>query len=697
MRQHFECGAKTAEVNKAPRTRTDMAQQLSASQINGLYRRCLESHQAGKLTSAEKLYLKLLKIIPDDAEILRNFAVLRFQQGKRLKALEIMERARCLEPRSKALEHNLGKFLLEMGRYDEAEKHFRASLSMAPDFGDALADLGATLSALGRYQEAIDYLKRAVRLTPPSTVPLVNLGSIRIFLNKYTAAEEIFGRALAIDPDDLEIRLALGRAQYRNERLSEAIATFETLLERRPGHLRALSGLLHAKLRICNWAGLKEQMAEFRHALSAADGRRPEATPSPYTSLLVCDDPAECFAAARGASALLSNRHARSSRRRAGIGRDKIKIAYLSADYREHATSYLISELIELHDRSVFEVTGISFGPNDASPMRQRMQRAFDRFEDLTEQSASAIAARLAELSIDIAVDLQGFNQYNRMEIFSCRAAPVQVLYLGWPGTSGANFYDYVLADPIVLPEENFKYFSEKIVWLRHCYQPNDGRRKIAPEAPRRADCGLPEAGFVFCCFNNTFKILPEIFDIWMRLLRQIPGSVLWLLETNGVCRENLAREAGARGVNETRVIFAPRIPNDRHLARLANADLFLDTMPYNAHTTASDALWQGVPVVTCTGRTFPSRVATSLLHGVGLAELAAENLADYEAIALRLAQEPAKTAEIKKRLLDGRATAPLFDTRRLMHEIEAAYREMIRRADHGVAPDFIDVRALAE
>ena len=673
-----------------------MASRMSQVELNSLYQRCLERQQAGKFDSAEKLYVKLLKAVPNDSEVLRSFASLRFAQGNHAKAIEILERARTLHPRSAALEYSLGKVFLELGRAPEAEPRFRACLAISPDFAEAVANLGATLSLLGRYAEAVSTLKRAAELLPRSVGPLANLATILIFLNKYAAAEAVLKQAVEIARDDHELRLLLGQTQYRNEKSAEAIASFESMLAARPKHLLAQSALLRAKLRICDWTDLDKHRTAFIGGLAGVAGGGSEDVPNPYTSLLVCDDPADCLAAARARSRSSAGRERPMAKPRPRREGDRIRVAYLSADYREHATSYLISDLIESHDRSAFEVTGLSFGPNTASPMGQRMEQAFDRFEDVTELSAAAIASRLTDLSIDIAVDLHGFNQYNRMEVFSYHAAPVQVLYLGWPGTSGAAFYDYVLADPIVAPEESFPYFSEKIVWLPHCYQPNDRRRKVAAEMPSRADCKLPEAGFIFSCFNNTFKILPEIFDVWMRLLGHVPGSVLWVLETDRACRENLLAEAKARGVAEARLIFAPRLPNDRHLARLSVADLFLDTIPCNAHTLASDALWQGLPVVTCTGRTFASRVATSLLHNVGVPELATADLAEYEALALRLARDAGATQAIRQRLRDGRATAALFNTGQLARDIEKAYREMLRRAEQGLPPEAFDVRHLS-
>jgi protein O-GlcNAc transferase len=669
---------------------------ISKSQIASLYKQCLEFHQAGKIAAAEQLYLRLLSAAPKDPEIVRHFGILRFQQGNYAEAVKILERACLAHPKSAELQYSLGNILLQLGRPADAESRFRACLAVAPDFPDAIANLGATLRVLGRNTEAIGYLQRAAALLPRSVGPLANLSCVLLFMNRYDAAEKVLQRVVEVAPHDHEQLALLAETQYRIGKLSDAISNFRKILALNPNNLSAQSVLLRSNLRICDWTDLEALRTHFTSGLRRADGKGRAGTPSPYTSLLVCDDPADCLTVARiRALEASSESQSLNTKPRIAKVRDKIKVAYLSADYREHATSYLVSELIETHDRDAFEVIGLSFGPNDESPMRRRMERAFDRFEDVIELSPSAIAKRLADLSIDVAVDLQGFNQYGRMEIFAHRAAPVQVLYLGWPGTTGAGFYDYVLADPIVLPKENFEYFSEQVVWLPNCYQPNDRQRKIAAISTSRSDCQLPENGIVFCCFNNTFKILPEIFDIWMRLLRQVPGSVLWLIQGDETGRQNLRREANARGIDESRLVFAPRLPNDQHLARIANADLFLDTFPYNAHTTASDALWQGVPVLTCTGRTFPSRVATSLLHNVGLSEFAVESFFDYERLALRLAQDPASLQAVRKQLLDRRSTAPLFDVQKLARDIETAYREMVRRSDRGVAPQFFDVAAL--
>ena len=327
--------------------------------------------------------------------------------------------------------------------------------------------------------------------------------------------------------------------------------------------------------------------------------------------------------------------------------------------------------------------------------MRRRMEAAFDRFEDVAACSAAEMIARVRALDLDIAVDLQGFNQFNRMEVLAARVAPIQALYLGWPGTSGAGFYDYVIADPIVIPPQSLASFSESVAWLPGPYQCNDRKRSVAAEAPSRAACGLPEAGVVFACFNNPFKILPEIFDLWMRILAAVPESVLWLLASTPEAEHNLQAEAAARGVAPERIVMAPFVANAEHLARHRHIDLVLDTLPYNAHTTASDALWQGIPVLTRTGTSFAGRVATSLLEGCGMPELITATVEDYERTAVALARDPATLAAIKAKLAAQLPAAPLFDTPRLARHIELAYAEMKARHDRGEPPSLLDVREL--
>jgi protein O-GlcNAc transferase len=362
----------------------------------------------------------------------------------------------------------------------------------------------------------------------------------------------------------------------------------------------------------------------------------------------------------------------------------KLRIAYLSADFYRHATAFLMAQLFELHDRSRFEVLGVSFGQDDRSDMRARLLAAFDRFHDVGSRSDYDVAKLLHELEVDIAVDLKGLTLDCRPGILAYRPAPVQVSYLGYPGTMGADFIDYVIADPIVLPLDQQPLWTERIVHLPDCYQVNDSKRQISTRTPTRREVDLPERGFVFCSFNNNWKITPPVFDVWMRLLRAVDGSVLWLIWDNAAAERNLRREAAARGVDPARLVFAATLKVEEHLARHRLADLFLDTLPVNAHTTASDALWAGLPLLTCCGESFSGRVAASLLAAVDLPELVTSNLADYEALALRLATDPTLLRAFRKRLEQNRSTSALFDTDRFRRHIEAAYLTMWERFARG-------------
>jgi protein O-GlcNAc transferase len=373
---------------------------------------------------------------------------------------------------------------------------------------------------------------------------------------------------------------------------------------------------------------------------------------------------------------------------------DRIRVAYLSADFRDHPVAWLIAELIERHDRAAFEVHGISFGPDSPGPMRKRLEAVFDHFIDVRAKRDNEVAASLREAEIDIVVDLMGYTQHSRPGIMARRPAPVQVNYLGCPATMGVDFIDYILADRFVIPESQQAHYSEKVVYLPDTFQSNDTQRKIAERAPTRAEVGLPERGFVFCCFNNNYKITPEFFGAWMRVLKRVEGSVLWLLARDAVTAENLRREAQARDMAPERLVFAPRVRQELYLARYRAADLFLDTLPFNAGTTASDALWAGLPVLTCAGNAFAGRMAGSLLNAIGLPELITHTLPDYEALAVKLATEPQLLRGLKERLAANRLTAPLFDIERFRRHVEAAYRTMWETTQRGEPPRSFSVEA---
>jgi predicted O-linked N-acetylglucosamine transferase (SPINDLY family) len=370
--------------------------------------------------------------------------------------------------------------------------------------------------------------------------------------------------------------------------------------------------------------------------------------------------------------------------------RDKIKIGYYSPDFREHPVAHLLIELLELHDKNQFELFGFYFGPPDSSKMHKRISSAFNQFIDVELKSDKDIALMSREMGIDIAVDLTGFTALARTDIFSYRAAPIQVNYLGYPGTTGAEYIDYIIADPIIIPTECQQYYSEKVVYLPNSYQVNDRQRSITNKVFTKDELGLPKDSFVFCCFNNNYKITPNTFDGWVRILKAVKGSVLWLLEDNPIAALNLRKEAQFRGLDPNRLVFAKRIDPSEHLARQRAADLFIDTLPYNAHTTASDALWVGLPVLTCMGESFASRVAASLLKAIELPELITTTQEQYEATAIELANNPEKFKDIKNKLERNRLTTALFDTPRFTKHIQTAYKQMYERYQADLQPNNI-------
>jgi len=531
--------------------------------------------------------------------------------------------------------------LYRAGDFEGALAALDAALVLSPERADLWSNRGTVLAALSRLNESCESLDRALALKPNFVGALGN-------------------RANAL--------LALGRFE-------QAARDYEILLAANPEMPYARGNFLHCRLQCCDW---REFDVERERLIAKLRAEKRAASPLTWTVLL--ESPEDQLHAAR---VLAADKYPQAPPLWRGerYDHDRIRLAYVSADFSAHATATLMAGVFENHDPKLFDTSAISFSADDRSPMRSRLEKSFARFIDVSERSDAETAALLRDMEIDIAVDLKGYTAHARPGIFARRPAPVQASYLGFPGTTGAEFINYIIADEIVIPESAARYYSENVVRLPDSYQANDTNRPIARATPSRGEAGLPKEGFVFCCFNNTYKILPTIFDIWMRLLLGVEGSLLWLLEDNLSAMRNLRREAEERGVAASRLVFAPRLPPDEHLARHALADLFLDTLPYNAHTTASDALWAGLPVVTCIGNTFAGRVAASLLKAACLPELITESLAAYEALALNLARDPGALSALKTKLAQNRDTCPLFDTARFTRNLEAAYIAMHERA----------------
>jgi protein O-GlcNAc transferase len=689
---------------------------MSVSPSADLLERGLALHRRGAVAEAAAHYAEVLRADPANADAHYYLALISCRDGRFGEGAERVRQALAANPRHARACALLGRALTALGQREDALAAFDRAIALAPELAEAHGSRADLLAELGRHGEALDSYDRALALAPEVVEDQFNRGVTLAALGRHAEAMSSFDRVIAgkpgfapayvsrakalfalgrrdealrgvdvaieIDPDLAEAWLGRGHCLNALRRYDEAFAAYDTAMRLNPDLDFAAGARLYSKLHLCDWRNLATEAADIVTAIGKG-----KASSEPFAFLAISSAAADQLACAR--------RYVRSRPvfpplwRGEIYAHDRIRVAYLSADFHDHATAALTTGLFEQHDRSKFDVIGLSYGPDDASPVRQRLTRAFPSFLDVRHDSDQAIAELVRRLEVDVVVDLKGFTADSRIDVLARRAAPIQVNYLGYPGTMGADYSDYVLADATVIPEDQCAFFTEQVVWLPDCYQINDDKRVVAERTPTRRDCGLPEDAFVFCCFNNTYKIGPSVFDIWMRLLKETENSVLWLFDGNSpsaaqLCRDNLRREAESRGVAATRLVFAERTPMADHLARQRLADLFLDTLPYNAHTTASDALWAGLPVLTRLGETFAGRVAASLLKAVGLEELITHASGEYEALALKLARDASYLASIKEKLARNRTTAPLFDTARATRHIEAAYTMMWQRYQAG-------------
>lgn len=582
---------------------------------------------------------------------------------------------------------NLGLAYAELSRFDEAFVAYDKAIRLNPSHVEAHNNLGLLYAKFRRFNEAFAAYDKAIQLKPCYVEAHNNLGLLYAELKRFDEAIAAYNVAFKLKPDNAATYQNLGSSYRGLKQFTEAISAFKSALELTPSTKWLPGELLHICMNICDWSNYTDAVTQVRKMIR---NREKGSAPFPLLGLPTTaseqKQAAETFCKTEFSSPppLPQSQHQHS----------KIKVAYLSADYHNHATAYLMAELFELHDRTRFEIVGICYGRSPDDQMRTRVSKSFDQFFEVADKSDLEIAKLAQELEIDVAVDLKGHTQDTRLGVFAHRPAPIQIHYLGYPGTLGTNFIDYLVADPMLIPQESREFYVEKIAYLPDTYQVNDRSRCIADTHNERSDHRLPEQGFVFCCFNNNWKITPDVFDIWARLLKRIDDSVLWLFKDNDDAAANLQREAASRGIDPSRLIFAERMPLDQHLSRHKHADLFLDTLYYNAHTTASDALWAGLPVLTKLGETYASRVAASLLTAVGLPELITHSLEDYENRAVDLATHPEKLKAIRTKLADNRLTTPLFDTPRFTRHLEIAYEQMVARHRQGLAPDHIYVTA---
>ncbi|MEO8113059.1 MAG: tetratricopeptide repeat protein [Phenylobacterium sp.] len=617
------------------------------------FREAVRLHEAGQLEEAEPLYRAVLARFPTEPGSLHNLALIHKARGDYEAALGFWRTAVAHNPGQPHVHTAMGKVQATLGRLEDALQAFDAALEIRPEDVDTLNSRGLALVQLGRAQAALTS----------------------------------YDQAIAIQPDDGLAQINRAHLLAGLERTEEAIAGYERGLRSVPGDVKALGALVGARLQICDWSDYEAGNRLAERLVGAGIEAR-----APVSFLAHCGDPAAQQACAEVHLKALFPVRPEALWTGEAYAHRKIRLAYVSSDFRDHAVAQLIAGLFEHHDRSRFEVAAYALGPRVDDPMRRRIAAAIGDFHDVADLSDLEAARMIRAAETDIAVDLNGFTASSRPGIFARRCAPLQINYLGYPGTLGGGLMDYILADPQVIPAGSEGFYGEQVIRLPGSYQVNDRDRPIAAPTPSRAEAGLPPEGLVFACFNASYKITPSVFDVWMRLLQRLPGSVLWLFRTTDAAVRNLRKAAERRGVSADRLVFAGRIASADHLARHRLADLFLDTLPYNAHTTASDALWAGLPLVTCAGRSFASRVAASLLTAVGLPELVTDSLEAYEALAYDLATRPERLAALKAKLAAQRDTAPLFDTALTCRHIEAALTAAWERQRRDEAPAGFDV-----
>lgn len=645
--------------------------------------------QAGRTHEAEKALRRLLRRTSDHPLALSVLGAILVGTGKHDEAERFLRSAVRLNPNAHAALYNHGLALKALGRADEALAQFTQALTLNPNDAETLSNRGTVYNDLKNFEAALADFDIAIALQPNYAPAHHNKGNALFGLGRYGDALASYQRVLTLMPNFVESHTGAGLCLHKLKRHDQSAEAYDAARKLKPDYPFLKGIVLHQKMLACDWAGTADLIADIESDIAAG---KLSAEPFGWQGVATTDRSLQQCAEIYSAATFPAN-HRGLPPARPDNG-EKIRVGYLSGDFRAQATSFLLVGALEQHDATRFEIHAFDNGWDDGSETRKRIDAAVHRVVNIRGLSDAQAARAIRDSGIDILVNLNGYFGDDRNHVFAQRPAPVQVNYLGFPGTLGAPYMDYIVADPIVIPDAQRTFFTEKVVHLPHSYQANDNRRAMSNRVFSRSDFGLPQDGFVFCCFNNNYKITPHTFDGWMRILAHVPGSVLWLIEDNALASNNLRKEAAARSIDPARLVFAARMEPDEHLARHRCADLFLDTLPYNAHTTASDALWAGLPLLTCAGGTFAGRVAASLLTNIGLPDLIASSQEDYERLAVAFATQPDRLNALRQKLDANRLTAPLFDTERFTRHLEQAYAAMHARRKAGQRPDHIVVAA---
>jgi predicted O-linked N-acetylglucosamine transferase (SPINDLY family) len=647
----------------------------------------IDLHQKGDIQSANKAYQAILQDKPNDFNGTHLLGLTYHQLGENQKAIELILQAISINSRYAPAYFNLGSIFQTQHEWDKALENYDQAIAIDPNYLDALLRKSQILINLNRFLDALKTFDRLVTLQPNNYLVFYQRTEVLLKLKKINEALTDYQKSIELNPNFIEGHFSLANALFDIGKFDQALHYYQRAICIDPDYDYLYGFYIQVKMKMCQWEDISDELLLFEKNLSESRW-----ITFPFIALHLYDKPA---IHQKIATSYIKKRY---SNKHVAINpfalqkKKKIRVGYFSADFRIHPTSQLIVEILRCHDRTQFEVYGFSFGPENNDLTKQYITTIFDKFIDVSSMSDDEIVRLSKNFEIDIAVDLNGHTQYARTEVFLTRCAPVQINYLAYPSTIGSSHMDYIMADRVVIHEGNQEFFSEKKIYLSNCYVTHDSKNKVLENIYSRSDFDLPNNAFIFCCFNGSFKILPKTFDIWMRILKSVEGSILWLYRDNSFAVDNLLKEARFRGVNPNRLIFAERKDLDQHLPRYRLADLFLDTFPYNAHTTANDSLWAGLPVLTLMGQSFASRVASSLLQAIELPELICHTHAEYEAKAIELALNPQKLADLKKKLANNQKTTPLFNGFQITRNIELAYTSVYQRYQKGLTPEDVFV-----
>ena len=657
-------------------------------------------------SKSEESIKKAINLRSNNAEIYNLYAIVLLHLKKFNLAIENWNIAIKLRPEYLEAYNNRGNVLLELGKSTEALKSFEKAIELKPDFAEAYNNQGNALLKLKRIDSALKSYEKSISLMPnyyqayhncgrafyernKKNEILKNYEKSKKFNSDLDSAIKNYKKAIELKPDFAEAYFDLGSIFSEVNKNDAAVEYYQKAIDLKKEFGAKLGILIHTQLKLCDWSTINKDLKDIEDKILSF-----EKLSSPFFLLSIKDS---LKLQKINAEKWFKNEFRSTNNNLEKISKKqnnkKIKIGYYSADFREHAMGHLLANLFELHDRSKFELYGFYFGPDVNDDVFKRIVKTFDKFVNVNSKTETEIAQISKDFQIDIAVDLMGYTRDSRFKIFIEKCAPIQVNYLGYPGTLGANCIDYIIADKVLIPEESQEYYSEKIVYLPNSYQANDSKKKVSKKIFTREEIGLPKNNFVFCSFNQRYKILPKTFDSWMQILKRVDNSVIWLLESNEKSSENLKKEAANRGIDPKRIIFSKALPLEEHLARHKAADLFIDTFPYNAHTTCSDSLRVGLPVLTLQGETFASRVSSSLLNAVGLKELITYSSKEYEDLAVEFATDASKLKNIKNKLEINKNKLPLFNTKLFTSHIEQAYFEMYKRYNKNEKPENIEIK----